>query len=88
MQNLPSAALLGHFTDTDEPLTMTLASLQDQRILVAGQAGSGKSHTLRRLMEAMASLKMPLFVIDVEGDFTTLTDTLGSRLPPPDVISR
>jgi len=53
------------------PVSLDLGILAEQRLLVQGTSGSGKSGLLRRLLEQTHGL-IPQVVIDVEGEFATL----------------
>ena len=51
------------------------ARLVDTRALIQGSSGSGKSWLVRLLVEKVAA-KIPVLILDLEGEFVTL-----SRLP-------
>jgi DNA helicase HerA-like ATPase len=55
---------------------LDLEELLATRLLVQGNSGSGKSHLLRRLLEAERRLVQQV-VIDPEGDFVTLAEEFG-----------
>src|SRR5947207_6349594 len=59
-----------------DPISIDLEELLATRLLVQGNAGSGKSHLLRRLLERSAG-QVQQVVIDPEGDFVTLADRYG-----------
>ncbi|WP_414901876.1 helicase HerA domain-containing protein [Sphingomonas flavalba] len=56
--------------------SLDLEELLATRLLVQGNSGSGKSHLLRRLLEASAEWVQHV-VIDPEGDFVGLADRYG-----------
>jgi hypothetical protein len=61
------------------------------RVLVAGMPGSGKTNTMRRLMEECGKLGLPFLLIDTDGEYASLLPYLPSgvlvggyhRLPVP-----
>ena len=55
---------------------LDIEELLATRLLVQGNSGSGKSHLLRRLLEASAAIVQQV-VIDPEGDFVSLSDEFG-----------
>ena len=58
------------------PFLLDLEELLATRLLVQGNSGSGKSHLLRRLLEASAAWVQQV-IIDPEGDFVTLAERFG-----------
>lgn len=64
-----TAIVLGKSEKAD--IRLDLAALAEQRLLVQGTSGSGKSGLLRRLLEQSYGL-IPQIVIDTEGEFATL----------------
>lgn len=67
-----------HFGQIDGgvPLGMSLPKLVDGRLLVQGVSGAGKSWLLRRLLEQTQG-RIPQIVVDPEGEFGSLAETLG-----------
>src|SRR5215831_293453 len=66
---------MGH-TTAGAPAALDLEELLATRLLVQGNAGSGKSHLLRRLLEQSAPWVQQA-IIDPEGDFVALADRFG-----------
>ena len=58
------------------PIAVDLQELLTTRLLIQGNSGSGKSHTLRRLLEECASIVQQV-IIDPEGDFVSFGETFG-----------
>lgn len=56
-------------------VTLDIARLLDGRLLVQGASGSGKSWTLRRILERTAGLIQQI-IIDPEGEFRSLTEAV------------
>lgn len=66
-----------HLGDVENhPVGIDLQKLIDGRLLIQGISGAGKSWTLRRIMEQTAG-RMPQIVVDPEGEFSELGETLG-----------
>lgn len=73
MSKLP-AIELGRFRGGDrdgKPFRVELELLMEQNLLLQANSGGGKSWALRRLIE-QAYGKLPIIVIDPEGEFSTL----------------
>lgn len=58
------------------PIAIDLDELLTTRLLIQGNSGSGKSHTLRRLLEECAGIVQQV-IIDPEGDFVSFGDAFG-----------
>jgi len=73
----PNAIVLGTLEDRAHiPLGLDLVKLLEGRALIQGISGAGKSWLLRRLLE-QAWGRIQEIVIDPEGEFRSLADTLG-----------
>src|SRR3546814_4579927 len=59
-----------------EPAYVDLEELLTTRLLIQGNSGSGKTHTLRRLLEECAGVVQQI-IIDPEGDFVSFGDKFG-----------
>ena len=55
-----------------QPVRLDLADLLAQRLLIQGASGSGKSYFLRRVVEQTLSAGLPITLVDIEGEFSTL----------------
>ncbi|GJD72601.1 helicase HerA domain-containing protein [Methylobacterium goesingense] len=62
--------------DTGGNIGIDLQALIEGRLLVQGASGSGKSWTLRRLLEQTAG-RVQQVVIDPEGEFSSLAESYG-----------
>lgn len=60
----------------DKPVFMDLAVLLRSRALVTANSGGGKSWLLRRMAEQLFG-KVPVWIIDPEGEFATLREKFG-----------
>lgn len=63
-------------TAMGEPAYIDLEELLTTRLLIQGNSGSGKTHTLRRLLEECAGIVQQI-IIDPEGDFVSFGDAFG-----------
>lgn len=59
-----------------EQISVDLKELLTTRLLIQGNSGSGKSHTLRRLLEECAGIVQQI-IVDPEGDFVSFGDAFG-----------
>jgi len=59
-----------------KPITLDLDRLIRTRLLVQANSGGGKSYLLRRLAEQLFG-KIPVLLIDPEGEFATLRERFG-----------
>lgn len=57
----------------DGILRIDAARLVDTRVLIQGSSGSGKSWLIRLLVEKVAA-KIPVLILDLEGEFVTLRE--------------
>ena len=57
-----------------------LPSLANRHGLITGATGTGKTISLQRLAEGFSNLGVPVFMADVKGDLTGVTQ-LGSLSP-------
>ncbi len=57
-----------------QPLSVTPAGLIGQRLAVLGMSGSGKSHTIKFLLETLAGGEqaIPMSILDLEGEYWPL----------------
>lgn len=62
--------------ESGKSFLVDLEELLATRLLVQGNSGSGKSHLLRRLLEASAEWVQQV-ILDPEGDFVTLAERFG-----------
>lgn len=58
--------------DIEGNLKLTVAGLVGQSLAVIGIKGSGKSNTAAVLMEEYLKAGMPIVIVDVEGEYSTL----------------
>lgn len=72
----PNDIELGTADDTGGPIGADLARLLDGRLLVQGVSGTGKSWTLRRLLEQTVT-RIQQIVIDPEGEFRSIAEHYG-----------
>jgi hypothetical protein len=70
-----SSIVLGK-TDAGHTLKLDVDLLLRTRLLIQGGSGSGKSWLLRRLAEQLFG-KVPVIIIDPEGEFATLREQYG-----------
>ena len=49
---------------------MLLANMANRHGLIAGATGTGKSVTLRKMAESFSQNGVPVFLVDVKGDFS------------------
>lgn len=61
------------------PVKLDLATLVDTRLLVTGNSGCGKSWVLRLIAE-QGSRKVPVIVLDPEGEYASLRDHVDAVL--------
>lgn len=73
---MPSGDIVLGRADTGGNVGIDLQALIEGRLLVQGASGSGKSWTLRRLLEQTAG-KVQQVVIDPEGEFSSLAEAYG-----------
>lgn len=59
-----------------KPLNIDLEALMETRLLIQANSGGGKSYLLRRLAE-QAFGKLPIIIIDPEGEFASLREKYG-----------
>jgi hypothetical protein len=71
--------ILGRDSATQAPISIDLETLLRSKLLVQASSGGGKSRTLRRLAE-QAFGKVPVIVIDPEGEFASLREKFGFLL--------
>lgn len=50
------------------------------RVFITGQSGSGKSYLAKVILEELADLKIPIIVIDPEGEYTAFKDWYSSLI--------
>jgi len=78
-------------SEAGAPLGLNPAKLIEGRLLIQGASGSGKSWTLRRLLEQTAPMIQQI-VIDPEGDLPSLAEKFqhlvidGSKLDPGAIV--
>lgn len=60
----------------DKPVSLDIEMLLRTRMLVQANSGGGKSWLLRRLAEQLFG-RVPVIIIDPEGEFATLRDKFG-----------
>ncbi len=72
----PNDVELGLADDNGGPIGADLARLLDGRLLVQGASGTGKSWTLRRLLE-QTNERIQQIIIDPEGEFRSIAETYG-----------
>jgi len=68
--------LIGRRADTAGPVALNLDILLRTRLLLQANSGGGKSWALRRLAEQLFG-KLPVLVIDPEGEYATLRERFG-----------
>lgn len=73
---MPTGDIVLGTADTGGNVGIDLQALIEGRLLVQGASGSGKSWTLRRLLEQTAG-KVQQVVIDPEGEFSSLAEAYG-----------
>lgn len=69
--------MLNFATDSNgRPIGFDPKRLLQERLLIQGASGSGKSYLLRTILESVldSPYKLPIAVIDPEGEYTTLAD--------------
>jgi AAA+ ATPase superfamily predicted ATPase len=50
------------------------------RIFITGQSGSGKSYLAKIILEELANLKIPIVIIDPEGEYTAFKERYSSLI--------
>ncbi len=70
-----SSIVIGH-NDQNKSVALDLDILIRTRLLVQANSGGGKSWLLRRFAEETFG-KVPLIIIDPEGEFATLREKFG-----------
>ena len=73
---------LGTWADTGEEAALDLTLLVKRRLLVTASSGGGKSWLVRVLAEQIFG-KVPLLLVDPEGEFATLRERYGYVLVGP-----
>lgn len=73
---IPTGDIIVGKADTGGSIGIDLQKLIEGRLLVQGASGSGKSWTLRRLLEQTAG-RVQQIIIDPEGEFRSLAETFG-----------
>ncbi|MFA6035337.1 MAG: ATP-binding protein [Candidatus Micrarchaeia archaeon] len=65
----------GKIVATGKPATLDIETLISTRLLIQANSGGGKSYLLRKLIEETFG-KVPIFVLDLEGEFHTLREKM------------
>lgn len=71
-----SSIVLGQIADSGRKASLDLDVMLRTRLLVQANSGGGKSWLLRRLAEQLFG-KIPVILIDPEGEFSTLRERYG-----------
>lgn len=71
-----TSIVLGQAVEFTKKITLDLDVLLRTRLLVQANSGAGKSWLLRRLAEQLFG-KVPVIIIDPEGEFATLRERYG-----------
>ena len=68
-----------------------LPALANRHGLITGATGTGKTITLQRLAESFSNLGVPVFMADVKGDLTGITQkgaVSGNKFGYPPEVNR
>jgi DNA helicase HerA-like ATPase len=74
----PTGILIGKSSSTQQSIDLTLAlRMANRHGLIAGATGTGKTISLQVLAEGFAKAGVPVFLADVKGDLSGISQIGG-----------